>query len=232
MSGSNSSVPPAAPREESPLGLTIHSLPAPVLPDARRTAMGRVKMLLIVLACAAPVIASYFTFYVIRPQAGTNYGTLITPPRDLPAAAALPLRALDGSAVDPRGLKGQWLLTVIADGACDATCEALLYEQRQLREMLGRDKDRLDRVWLVTGDAPREAVLPAMREATVLRVDAAALGAWLQPAPGQAPGAHLYLIDPMGRWMMRWPPQADPIKVRKDLDRLLRAAKSWDHAGR
>jgi cytochrome oxidase Cu insertion factor (SCO1/SenC/PrrC family) len=214
------------------VGLTIHSLPAPVLPDERRTVMGRVKMLLIVLACAAPVIASYFTFYVIRPQAGTNYGTLITPPRDLPAAAALPLRDLQGQAVDPASLKGQWLLTVVADGACDTTCETLLYEQRQLREMLGRDKDRLDRVWLVTGAAPREALLPAMRDATVLRIDAATLATWLQPAEGQSPGAHLYLIDPMGRWMMRWPAQADPVKVRKDLDRLLRAAKSWDHAGR
>ena len=40
--------------------------------------------------CAAPVIASYFTFYVIKPQ-GRAYGELITPTVDVPADLALRL---------------------------------------------------------------------------------------------------------------------------------------------
>ena len=164
MSGSNSSAPGSAAADPlaaqagpaEPLSFTVHSMPstrglARDADAARRTAQGRWKMLLVLLACAAPVIASYFTYHVIRPQARTHHGQLIQPPRELPGAAELPLQDLKGRAVDPRTLKDQWLLVVVADGACDAVCERLLYAQRQLRESLGREKDRLDRVWLVTG---------------------------------------------------------------------------------
>jgi hypothetical protein len=51
----------------------------------------------------------------------------------------------------------------VAGGACDATCEKHLYLQRQLRESLGKDKDRLDWVWLVPDDQPLSSpeLLPA-----------------------------------------------------------------------
>lgn len=239
MSGSNSSVPAsgsvAAPRpdEDQPLGLTVHSLPSrPIDPD-ERTRSGRLRMLLILLMCAAPVIASYFTYYVIRPQTHTNYSTLIMPPRGVPAATQLSLQDLAGAAVDPRTLRGQWLLVVVSDGACDSTCEKLLYAQRQLREGLGREKERMDRVWLVTGEtAPRAELLPAMAQATVLRAVEGQLANWLEPEAGHRLGEHLYLVDPHGQWMMRVPTDFDPAKVRRDLDRLLRAAASWDRPGR
>jgi hypothetical protein len=108
--------------------------------------------------------------------------------------------------------------------------------QRQLREMLGRERDRLDKVWFVTDGAPLAAPLRAAVEAgpamTVLRVDRQALAGWLAPAAGQALEDHLYLVDPMGGWMMRMPAAAEPARVKRDLDRLLRASASWDTAGR
>ena len=67
---------------DEPLGLTVHSLPAPqevLASDARRTARGRLRMLAVLLVCAAPVIASYFTYYVIRPEGRRNHGELIEP---------------------------------------------------------------------------------------------------------------------------------------------------------
>lgn len=190
-------------------------------------------MLLVLLVCAAPVVASYFTYYVIRPQARNNYSTLIQPARFLPEASQLSLLDAQQRAVDPRSLRGQWLLIVVADGVCDATCEKQLYAQRQLREELGRDKERVDRVWLVTGaQGPRADLLPALAGATVLRAVPAQVAAWLEPAPGHALGEHLYLVDPMGNWMLRVPPDFEPPKVKRDLDRLLRAAASWDRPGR
>jgi hypothetical protein len=36
----------------------------------------------------------------------------------------------------------------------------------------------------------------------------------------------------MGEWMMRFPANMDPARVKRDLDRLLRASASWDLAGR
>jgi hypothetical protein len=233
MSGSNSSARADAEHPEA-LGLTVHSLPAPQLPaDARRTRIGRIKMLAVLLVCAAPVIASYLSYFVLRPQARSNYGELIQPTRTMPA---LPLRTLDGQPVQAATLRGQWLLLALGGGACDAACDKRLYTQRQLREMLGRERERIDKLWLVTDADP---VLPALRAALqadaslqVLRVPREALAAWLQPEPGRALEEHLYLVDPMGEWMLRLPAEPDPARTKRDLDRLLRASASWDQPGR
>ena len=247
MSGSNSSVPGSGAADPlgaqasaaEPLSFTVHSMPstrglARDADAARRTASGRWKMLLVLLACAAPVIASYFTYYVIRPQGRTNYSTLIEPSRALPPA--LPLRDLDGNVVDAASLAGQWLLVVVGDAACLADCEQRLFMQRQLREMTGRERDRIDKLWLITDDAPLRPELRAAMQAEpamqVLRVPRAALAGWLEPQAGQPLEAHLYIVDPLGQWMMRAPPQADPSKLKRDIDRLLRGSAGWDRPGR
>jgi hypothetical protein len=217
--------------------MSVHAMPRlDLAADAaqRRTASGRWKLLLVVLACAAPVLASYFTYYLIRPEGRSNYATLIDPAREIPAQ--LPLMDLDGRAVDARSLRGQWLLVVAAPAACDGACEKRLYAQRQLREMTGRERDRIDKVWLVTDSAPirpeLRAAMAAPPATRVLRVPTADLAQWLAPAPGESLDAHLYLVDPMGRWMMRAPTQIDPARFKRDLDRVLRASNSWDTAGR
>lgn len=239
MSGSNLSAPAAADRNDPLVQMSVHSLPSSAPQDElvqQRTRMGRVKMLLVWAICAAPVVASYFTYYVVRPEGRSNYGELITPVREMPRDAALPLKDLQGHPVAASSLKGQWLLVTVAGGACDQACEQHLYYQRQLRETLGREKDRLDRVWLISDDAPVPAHLrPALAQATVLRVPEAVLRGWLQPAPGHALQDHLYVVDPQGHWMMRMPAglgMADAGKAKRDLDRLLRASASWDTAGR
>ncbi|MFM7532998.1 MAG: SCO family protein [Rubrivivax sp.] len=234
MSGSNSSDPGAAlpARTPEPVGLTVHGVELPEVAPRRRLS-GRLQALLVVLACAAPVIASYFTYYVIRPEGRSNYSTLIEPARALPARLAL--RTLDGQAVAPATLRGQWLLVAVGPAACESACEARLFMQRQLREMLGRERDRLDKVWLVTDEAPvRPPLRAALEEAGVqiLRVPAADLATWLEPAAGQPLDAHLYIVDPMGKWMMRPPADAQPARLKRDLDRLLRASSSWDTPGR
>ena len=236
MSGSNSSAPGSAAREQAaPLSFAVHVMQPPALDDeARRTARGRMKMLLVLFVCAVPVIASYLTFYVIRPEARTNYSELITPLRPLPAA--LPLTDLQGAAVPAESLKGQWLLVVVSGGACDAVCEKHLWLQRQLRETLGREKDRVDKVWLITDDAqPRIQTLDAVRthtEISVLRTPAAALSAWLAPAPGHALSDHFYIVDPLGNWMMRSPADPEPARLKRDVEKLLRASAGWDKPGR
>lgn len=214
----------------------MHNLPAPdavLARQARRTRAGRWQMLLLALVCAAPVIASYYSYYVARPQARRSFGELIEPQRPLPAASATDL---SGRPVELTSLKGQWLLLSVAGGACDAACENNLYLQRQLREGLGKDKDRLDWVWLVSDDARLpEALLPALGQATVLRVPPAVLADWLAPAAGQALPEHLYVVDPMGHWMMRFPAGLDKAgagRAKRDLERLMRASSSWDQAGR
>jgi hypothetical protein len=229
---------PAAKKDltDSPLAMTVHDMPLPgdvVQADAQRTRMGRWKMIAMMLICASPVIASYFTYYVIRPEGRRNHGELIQPQKDMPQVAA---KNLQGEVVPLASLKGQWLLVNVSAGACAERCQENLYFQRQLREILGRDKDRLDRVWLITDDAPvAETLLPALNMAHVLRLDLATVQSWIQPAAGQQLQDHLYVIDPMGNFMMRFPANMDvsgASKAKRDLERLLKASASWDQAGR
>ena len=234
MSGSNSSARGSGVLPE-PLSFSVHSLPSPELGDAaRRTASGRLKMLLVLLVCAAPVVASYFTYFVIRPEGRSNYSALILPQRPLPDE--LPLVDLQGKAVAARSLHGQWLLVVVAGGACDASCEKHLWLQRQLRETLGREKDRVDKLWLVTDQAaPRAETLAAISvgvPAQVLRVPPEALASWLEPAVGQSLADAIYIVDPMGNWMMRSPADPEPARLKRDVEKLLRASASWDLPGR
>lgn len=236
LDDSSRAVATEAPRTEQPLGLTIHSLPEPAqaaAADARRAPSGRWKLIAILLVCIAPVVASYFTYYVVRPDGRRNFGELIDPPRQLPDLVSV---NLEGQSGNLRALKGQWLLLAVGSGQCEAACVQQLYLQRQLRESLGKEKDKLDRVWLVSDEQPvLPVLLPGLKEATVLRVSEAALAQWLQPASGQQLANHLYLVDPMGNWMMRFPAKLDiasAAKAKKDIDRLLRAASSWDEPGR
>jgi hypothetical protein len=235
-SSSTDSQSPKAASQDHILGMTVHSMPEPDQlgqSSEGRTRMGRWKMMAVMLVCAAPVIASYFTYYVLRPDGRNNFGELIGPQRPLPDLVA---HNLQGQPVNLRSLKGQWLLMSTAAAACDEVCARNLYLQRQLREGLGKNKDRLDWVWLISDSAPvPDQLLPALREATVLRIPQVELSRWLEAQPGLELSQHIYVVDPMGNWMMRFPPQLENEavgKAKRDLERLMRASASWDKEGR
>ena len=228
-------IPPDDPQATGPesLTFTLHGTPAPMRDyPAAQGRRGRVMMLLILAACALPVVASYFTYYVIRPQGRANYATLVEPQRPLPALDALPAQDLDGHSVPLTTLKGQWLLVVVAPASCGALCEKNLFLERQLREMMGAERDRIVKVWLVDSPEPVApgvaAAVAAKPAVATYRVDRAALARWLEPEPGHALEEHLYIVDPLGNWMMRTPADPDPVKLKKDVDRLLRASAWWN----
>ena len=221
---------------QNPLGMTVYDLPSPVevaQADAKRTGGGRLRMLLVLLVCAAPVLASYFTYYVVRPEGRRNFGDLIEPMRALPDVA---VKRLNGDTLRLPELKGQWLLISVAGGDCQEECQRQLYLQRQILTGLGKDRPRTEWVWLIPDQAEvPSTLLPGLKDATVLRMESAALSQWLQAAPHERLQDHLYLVDPHGQWMMRFPPKLSTegaIKTKRDLERLLRASAAWDEAGR
>lgn len=190
-------------------------------------------MLAVLLVCAAPVVASYFTYYVLRPTQQRSCGELIAEQPGLPDVQA---QTLDGRTVNLSSLKGQWLLVSTSAAACEQRCQDHLYLQRQLRETLGREKERLDWVWLINDQqAVPEKILPAAEQAITLRVSADVISGWLKAEVGHELDEHLYVVDPQGHWMMRFPAsmnKATAGKAKRDLERLLRASSSWDEAGR
>ena len=225
-----------SPDTSHPLGMTVYDLPLPAevaQADSKRTSMGRFNMLLVLLACAAPVVASYITYYWVRPEARRNFGELIQPTRAIPS---IEVERLDGNKIKLTDLKGQWLLVSVSGAACDAACQQHLYLQRQILVGLGKERPRTEWVWLVNDKAEvPNTLLPALEEATVLRIDPKALAQWLQPEANKKLEDHLYMVDPMGDWMMRFPEQLNTegaLKAKRDMERLLRASASWDLPGR
>lgn len=184
---------------------------------------GRWKLLAVLAVCAAPLIFSYLTYYVIKPTGRTNYGDLLDP-RQYPIPA-LNSTALDGK---PEGLdayKGKWLMVQAAPGDCAQACKDQLVAMRQLRLMQGKAMDRIERVWLITDATPLDTVLMRVVDGTrFLRADAAAVAKWLPVEQGGKLADHIYVIDPLGNLMMRFPKNADPNKVKKDLSKLLKAS--------
>lgn len=181
-------------------------------------------MLALFGVCALPVILSYLAYYVFPPSGRTNYGALVEPQVDV---AGIPLRSVEGipgpSSLD--ALRGRWVFVVPAPAACNDSCTERLFETRQVRLTTGKDRDRVERLWLVTdGGVPAPGLLADHEGLLVGRIAPDALARHF-PAPAGDPAAHIYLVDPLGHLMMRFPIDADPNRMKKDISRLLKASR-------
>ncbi len=167
----------------------------------------RTMLLLIALACAAPVILGTLAWY-FGWGAGSagNYGELLAP------------RVVEGAPLEK--LRGKWVMVMFDATACDAACEKKLYFMRQTRRAQGKEQDRIERLWLVTdAGRPRPALLQAIEGTHVVPA-----GELAKAFPG-VPEEHIYLVDPLGNLMLRFPRDPDPKRIIKDLNRLLKYSR-------
>ncbi|MFZ6872105.1 SCO family protein [Undibacterium sp. Di27W] len=193
----------------------------------KQVSHGRWKLILVLAVCAAPMIFSYLAYYVIKPEGRTNYGTILDP--RLYPMPRLAGHLLGAAASDPatglEAYQGKWLMLQVDSGACADVCQKRMYDIRQLRTAQGKEMDRIERVWLITDDTPIDTMLIRQHDgARMLKMDAAALKAWLPTESETQISDHIYLIDPRGNLMMRYPKNADANKIKKDLSKLLRAS--------
>lgn len=189
-----------------------------------RQKTGRWKLFAVLAVCASPLIASYLTYYVIKPQGRTNYGALIDPrAHPAPAIGAV---TLDGRPAALDALKGKWIMLQVSDADCPQACQKRLHDMRQLRLAQGKEMGRIERVWLITDDKPLETLLMREYDGThMLRVRPDVLKGWLPAETGTTVADHIYMIDPLGNLMMRFPKDADPNKVKRDVAKLLKASR-------
>ena len=203
-----------------------NKLAEPAIDPKRARKRGRWMLWLVLLVCASPMIASYFTYYVIKPEKRNNYGTLIDQrAHPVPAMATT---TLDGRPQALEQFKGKWVMLMVGSGACPDVCQKQLFALRQLRLMQGKEADRIERVWLITDQEPLDTLIIREYDGThMLRADAATVTQWLPVDNGTTPADHIYLIDPLGHLMMRFPkdPQLQEVrKVYKDIYKLLKAS--------
>jgi len=189
-----------------------HSAPAPrtLQPKNQRT------LLLIAAVAVAPIVASYVAYYLFPRETQANYGELL-PTRPAPPLAGT---LLDGAAFELASLRGKWALIIAAPAACDAACAQALYATRQARAIQGRERERIQRVWLVTdAGTPDSALLAEHPDLATARVPITAVGTL--PAGAE----HIYVIDPLGNLVLSYSRNPDIKAAARDLQRLLRASR-------
>jgi hypothetical protein len=192
---------------------------------------GRVQFVLLATLFFLPLLLSYalyFWFPQFRPSGTTNYGTLVTPARPLPA---LRLSAADGSALDQKVFTVRWSYLHLAGAECDAACRANLVLTRQVRLAQNEKRSRVQRVLVLSEPSAVARVAAALKaEHPDLRVigEAAEPGKRLsdlvQPADATA-----HLLDPNGNWLLFYPAGADTQThfkgMQKDIKKLLRLSQ-------
>jgi cytochrome oxidase Cu insertion factor (SCO1/SenC/PrrC family) len=180
---------------------------------------GRWILLLIFAVCVLPFFGAYLIYRYAPPDEHVNYGELVTRP-----LADLELRTLDGGKARLSDYRGKWLLLHVDDARCEARCNEKMYQLRQVRLAQGKNMERVLRVWVIADDAPVDGRMNTDYEGTVM-----VRGRMADLTP-QFPAQtdirdHVWLVDPLGNLVLRYPPKADASGIRKDLQRLLKVSR-------
>lgn len=179
----------------------------------------RVQLVLIAAIFALPIVASVIAYLFVRPAPTANYGELLLPPA---LVTDIRFDRQGGGSLSLRELAGQWILVTSDSGACPPPCIDKLLTLRQVRLALGRNASRVERVFVVDdGLAPGPDAL-APFEGTVVASMPRGLAL---PHGAAGDRSHIYLVDPHGNVMMRWPGEPDPKRMLRDLELLLKASQ-------
>jgi hypothetical protein len=174
---------------------------------------------LVLAVCIAPFLAATVVSRYFPPQSRMNYGELIEPV-PLPE---IELATLDGKVFQTSTLRGKWLMIHVDTGACPPDCVDKLWKLRQLRLTQGKNMERIERIWLITDQAPVDPKLQMEYSGTVMLRAPREL-VRLLPVKGDI-STYIWLADPLGNVMMRYEPGADPSRIKNDLTRLLKVSQ-------
>jgi len=181
---------------------------------------GRIQFLLVAAVFLGPLAIAawmYFSHSALIPEGRTNHGALLEPIVRL--TEALPDSGLHGLN------DGHWVLLYANGGTCDQPCELSLYTLRQSRLMLGKEMDRLVRVFL-HGETPPDTVLLAEQHQGLATLQDERLGELLESRrPRDRAAGGYYLVDPLGNLVMYFPPDMDPSDMVDDIKRLLKQSR-------
>lgn len=182
--------------------------------DATRRRTARLNLIALAAVALLPFAGSWLLYWLWEPDARVNYGELIAP---------LSLAQTQAPA-ELRKLHGRWVFLTVDSGACDEHCRRKLYVMRQVRLTQGQNMERIERAWLIDdGASPTADLLTEYAGMHVVQAQGNELLPKL-PVAG-ALRDHIYLIDPLGNVMLRYPRDADASRMKKDLTRLLKASR-------
>ncbi|MCH7835207.1 MAG: hypothetical protein IH911_09060 [Proteobacteria bacterium] len=185
-----------------------------------RQASGRLQLSLMAAVFFGPLIFAvwlYFAGGLIQPSARSNHGALLEPILNLNDE-------LPDSKVHDVG-EGGWLLLYASRDQCGDACHDALFTIRQSRLLLGKDMDRIKRVFLHGDITPDTLCLADEHKGLVMIEDAELHGVLTNKKPAGLPAGGYYLIDPFGNLVMYFGPDIDPRDMVDDIGHLLRLSR-------
>lgn len=177
--------------------------------------------LLLFLVFFGPVLAAVLIYLGPQewiPLSGAAHGELLDPVEPLPRIA---LRSASGD--DPgRDSWSLWSLVYARRSACGPSCIEELNRLNQVRLALGDDRDRTRLVLLYAG---RQPAIPAAAELLVGRLDEGqgVVAMQLLLRHGIESG-RVFIVDPHGNLVVRYPAEPAQEEVLEDLERLIKLA--------
>jgi len=191
---------------------------------------GRRMLLALAALFLVPLGVSFWLYYGSswRPAGTVERGQLVSPAVPLPEVSLPLATGAPSTATAPGFLRDKWTVVFVGAGACDARCRQALVDSRQVRLALDKDMDRVQRVFLFSGDCCEAGWLEREHPGLLaVRADGPDAAALLAPFDAAAGGqamlsGRLYLVDPLGNLMMSYAPDAPAKDLLKDLERLLK----------
>jgi cytochrome oxidase Cu insertion factor (SCO1/SenC/PrrC family) len=190
----------------------------------------RIKVALVAIVFLAPVVtATSLKLTGWRPAQTSNYGELIVPARPL---TDLKFKTPKGKRVAIKDYRHKWLMMTVVSGRCESFCEKNIYKMRQVHIATGKHQERVKRLLVLSDKASNKLkkwsqAYPDMAVASGPINAVRDLANQLQTKDGTVLGSlsRIYLIDPLGNFMMTYERNADPMGMHKDLGRLLRSSQ-------
>ncbi|HYW04225.1 MAG TPA: SCO family protein [Gammaproteobacteria bacterium] len=199
-------------------------------PGGNSLAVSRAKLLLVFALFAAPLVVAWIFHANPQwvPKAVTNHGVLVRPARPLDTSGLL---RPGGTSLPASYLRGKWTLLYIGGAHCRQVCRRKLYDTRQIRTATGNNRQRVQRLYVRTGRPGPDALRRLARDhpdltVAVTRHGSPFLAQFRFGRDDDPSSAHrLYIVDPHGNLMMRYPKAAGPGGMLKDLQHLLRVSQ-------
>jgi len=184
---------------------------------------GRLKLIALAAIFLGPLLIAYLLYGSgsrWRPAAGTEHGELLEPPGLL-----TDMLLTSGGRDDSPNFLGKWSLIVVDEGRCDEICEEVLYASRQVRRALGRDRDRVQRLFYLDAGNPDLEFLANEHPGLIVLGPGSPAGRELLAAIGNHEAGDIFLADPRGNLIMRFPRGTGMKGIHKDLKLLLRISR-------
>jgi hypothetical protein len=163
-------------------------------------------------------VAGVLRFSGWRPAGTRAHGEMLQPPGDLRAVVP---KLADGSdyAWNPRARL--WRIALAPPADCIEACIKLAHDLDTVWQLTGKDADHVHVLWIGTPPPamPRDPALRVLQSSAELR---AGLPRVDEITSNGRRGVPVYVIDPNGFVILRYPPGFDPAGLRTDLSRLLK----------